>query len=118
MRSEDQTAQAEDVLRAGLAPKHAGLFEASADDSFASRFHDARADGETFLAEASVVGSARVTFEVVDLAHDGFAFGLVPLRVVVASRARDSSRSPEGLESFIWWHQCSRRKAAWVGSSS
>ena len=77
--TEDETAEAEDVFGSFLAPEHAGLFEATTDDRFATRLDHARTDEPALGLVLAVLGARGVAFQIVDLQADGFTFGFAPL---------------------------------------
>ena len=64
------TAQSQDVLGAGLAPEHARLFAARADDGFAASLDDARADKQPLAPKGAVLHSFHIMHEVVQLFLD------------------------------------------------
>jgi hypothetical protein len=76
----EQAAELQDVLRARLAPEHARLLEASANDGLASGFDHAAANEVSLAAEVTVAGALKVGGEVGDLAARGFLALLIDVR--------------------------------------
>ena len=58
------TAQSENILSALDGPKHAGLFEALADDGLAPCFDDARADEPAPFLEGAILHAVAVGFQI------------------------------------------------------
>ena len=80
VRTFEQATKLQDVLRASLAPEHAGLLEAASDDGLASGFDHAASNEVSLAAEVAVAGAPDVGGEVGDLALRGFPALFIEVR--------------------------------------
>ena len=62
--TQEEAAQAEDVLGPGFGPEHAGLFETLADHGLAAGFDDAKADKQVWVTKLGVAHAFGISLQV------------------------------------------------------